>query len=187
MVPAFAIRTVCDVGRQDGNLTTRERIPMRYLLDLFYFLVLLLLFPWLIYQIFTKPKFRRGLLDKLLGRAPVLPPSSRRAWFHGVSVGEIHLLRQVIAAFRQRHPDWDCVLSTTTEAGFQEATKHFTDLPVFFFPLDFSWTVRRALRRVGPELIVLAEGELWPNFLMAAKDYGATVVVINGRLSPRSA
>src|SRR5262249_60037146 len=90
----------------------RERIPMRYLLDLLYFLILLLLFPWLIYQIFTKPKFRRGLLDKLLGRAPVLSPSSRRAWFHGVSVGEIHLLRQVIAAFPQPHPDWGCGLST---------------------------------------------------------------------------
>jgi len=159
---------------------------MRYVLDTVYLLVLLLLSPWLIYQFLTSPKFRRGLLDKLLGRAPALPASSRRAWFHGVSVGEIHLLRQVIAAFRQRHPDWDCVVSTTTETGLQEAQKHFADLPVFFFPLDFSWTVRRALRRIGPELIVLAEGELWPNFLMAAKQNGATVVVVNGRLSPRS-
>ena len=72
---------------------------MRYLLDLVYLLILLLLSPWLIYQILTKPKYRGGLLDKLLGRTPTLLSSSRRAWFHGVSVGEIHLLRQVIAAF----------------------------------------------------------------------------------------
>ncbi len=160
---------------------------MRYVLDTVYLLVLLLLSPWLIYQFLTSPKFRRGLLDKLLGRAPALPASSRRAWFHGVSVGEIHLLRQLIAAFRQRHPDWACVVSTTTETGLQEAQKHFADLPVFFFPFDFSWAVRRALRRVDPQLIVLAEGELWPNFLLAAKARGATVVVVNGRLSPRSA
>src|SRR5262245_19428040 len=160
---------------------------MRCVLDLVYLLVLLVLLPWLIYQVLTKPKYRRGLLDKLLGRAPVLPPSGRRAWFHGVSVGEIHLLRQVLAAFRQRHPDWDCVVSTTTETGLQEAQKHFADLPVFFFPFDFSWAVRRALRRVDPQLIVLAEGELWPNFLLAAKARGATVVVVNGRLSPHSA
>ena len=50
---------------------------MRYVLDLVYLLVLLLFLPWLIYQILTKPKYRRGLLDKLLGRAPVLPASSR--------------------------------------------------------------------------------------------------------------
>src|SRR5947209_2188203 len=160
---------------------------MRYVLDLVYLFVLLVLLPWLIYQVLTKPKYRRGLLDKLLGRAPTLPASTRRAWFHGVSVGEIHLLRQVIAAFRQRHPNWDCVVSTTTETGLQEAQKHFADLPVFYFPLDFSWAVRRALRRVDPTLIVLAEGELWPNLLMTAKDHGTTVVVINGRLSPRSA
>ena len=61
---------------------------MRYVLDTVYLLVLLLLSPWLIYQFLTSPKFRRGLLDKLLGRAPALPASSRRAWFHGVSVGE---------------------------------------------------------------------------------------------------
>jgi 3-deoxy-D-manno-octulosonic-acid transferase len=160
---------------------------MRYVLDLVYLLVLLVLLPWLVYQVLIRPKYRRGLLHKLLGHAPTLPSSSRRAWFHGVSVGEIHLLRQVIAAFRQGHPDWDCAVSTTTETGWQEARKHFTDLPVFFYPLDFSWTVRRALRRVNPQLIVLAEGELWPNFLIAAKEHGATVVVVNGRLSPRSA
>ena len=37
------------------------------------------------------------------------------------------------------------------------------------FPFDFSWAVRRTLRRVDPALIVLAEGELWPNFLLAAQ------------------
>ena len=159
---------------------------MRYILDLVYLLALLLLSPWLLTRIFTTGKYKRGLLDKLLGRGPLCPAGRPRAWFHGVSVGEIHLLRQVVAAFRQRHPDWECVVSTTTDTGHGEARKHFPNLPVFFFPFDFSWAVGRALRRVAPNLIVLAEGELWPNFLAAAKVRGATVVVVNGRLSPRS-
>jgi 3-deoxy-D-manno-octulosonic-acid transferase len=46
--------------------------------------------------------------------------------------------------------------------------------------------VKRALRRVRPALIVLAEGELWPNFLWAAKRAGVPVAVINARMSPRS-
>ncbi len=45
----------------------------------------------------------------------------------------------------------------------------------------------RTLRRVDPALIVLAEGELWPNFLLAARRRGVPVAVVNGRLSPRSA
>jgi 3-deoxy-D-manno-octulosonic-acid transferase len=107
-------------------------------------------------------------------------------WFHGVSVGEIHLLRQVVARYRQRHPDHQCVISTTTDTGYTEACKHFAGLPVFYWPLDFSWAVRRALREVKPHLVVLAEGELWPNFLLAAKQQGVPVAVINGRMSPRS-
>jgi 3-deoxy-D-manno-octulosonic-acid transferase len=162
---------------------------MRYILDLFYLLVLLLLSPWLVYNLLTRRKVRRGLRDKFLGRglSCTLSPSSRRVWFHGVSVGEVHLLRQVVAAFRQRHPDWHCVVSTTTDTGHEEARKHFPDLPVFFFPFDFSWAVKRALKSVNPDLVVLAEGDLWPNYLREAKAQGSTVVVINGRLSPRSA
>src|SRR5262249_31836117 len=57
---------------------------------------------------------------------------------------------------------------------------------VFYWPFDFSWAVRRALRRVKPSLVVLAEGELWPNFLIAAKERGIAIAVINGRVSPRS-
>src|SRR5690242_13839097 len=123
-----------------------ERIPMRYLLDALYLLALLLLSPWLIFKARTTGKYRRGLASKLLGRVSVPAASGRRAWFHGVSVGEIHLLRQLVAVFRQRRPDWSCVISTTTDTGFDEATKAFPDLPVFFFPFDFSWAVRRALK-----------------------------------------
>src|SRR6267378_4212277 len=97
-----------------------------------------------------------------------LSPCRPRVWFHGVSVGEIHLLRTLVARFRQRHADWDCVISTTTDTGFDEACKRFPDLPVFFWPFDFSWAVHRALRWLNPSLIVLAEAELWPNFLLAA-------------------
>ncbi|HXG12944.1 MAG TPA: 3-deoxy-D-manno-octulosonic acid transferase [Gemmataceae bacterium] len=158
---------------------------MPYLLNLGYLFALALLSPWLLYKVLTTGKYRRGLLSKSLGCTPPLSPG-RRAWFHGVSVGEIHLLRQVVARFRQRHPDWDCVISTTTDTGLEEARKRFPDLPVFYWPLDFSWAVRRALRRVRPDLVVLAESELWPNFLLAAGRQGVPVAVVNGRMSPRS-
>jgi 3-deoxy-D-manno-octulosonic-acid transferase len=159
---------------------------MPYLLDAIYLALLLVFSPWLVYKALTTGKYRRGLLRKLLGQAFLCDGDAPCAWFHGVSVGEIHLLRQVIARFRQSHPDWECAISTTTDTGFDEACKSFPDLPVFFWPFDFSWAVRRAFRRVNPALVVLAEGELWPNFLIAAKNRGVPVAIINGRLSPRS-
>jgi 3-deoxy-D-manno-octulosonic-acid transferase len=159
---------------------------MPYLLNTAYLLLVLVLSPWLLYKSLTTGKYRRGLLRKLLGRTLLRDDDAPCVWFHGVSVGEIHLLRQVVACFRQRHPDWECVISTTTDTGFDESCKRFPDLRVFYWPFDFSWAVRRALRRVKPSLIVLAEGELWPNFLFAAKERGIPVAVINGRMSPRS-
>jgi 3-deoxy-D-manno-octulosonic-acid transferase len=159
---------------------------MTVLLDFIYLFVFVIFSPWLIYKAVTTGKYRRGLRQKLFGLAPVRAGDRPCAWFHGVSVGEIHLLRQLVQTFRRRHPDWDCVISTTTDTGFEEAKKHFAGLSVFCWPLDFSWAVRRAVRRVRPQLVVLAEGELWPNFVAAAKNQGTRVAVVNGRMSPRS-
>jgi len=163
---------------------------MSYLLNVLYLIALLALSPWLAYKAVTTGKYRRGLWHKFSGSIPHSALSTQHsalvAWFHGVSVGEIHLLSQVVAAFRRRHPGWQCVISTTTDTGFDEARKRFPDLPVIYWPFDFSWAVRRMLRVVNPSFVVLAEGELWPNFLLAARAYGVPVAVINGRMSPGS-
>lgn len=157
---------------------------MTWFLDGFYLFVLSLLSPWLIYRAFRTGRYRRGLRDKLFGLRQA--PLKGAVWFHGVSVGEIHLLRPVIAAFRRRYPDIPCVLSTTTDTGYEEARRCFPDLFVFYYPFDLSWAVQRSLRALAPRLIVLAEAELWPNFLMAARRQGVPVALINGRMSPRS-
>jgi 3-deoxy-D-manno-octulosonic-acid transferase len=164
---------------------------MCYLLDFVYLLALLAVSPWLFWRALRTGRYRRGLKDKLLGVSPchlvtLSPCHPAPVWFHGVSVGEVHLLRQVVAGFRRRFPGRPCVVSTTTDTGLEEARKCFPDLPVFAFPFDFSWAVRRTLRRLRPALIVLAEGELWPNLLLAARAHGVPVAVVNARMSPRS-
>lgn len=157
---------------------------MPWLLNCLYLVVLSLLSPWLLYRALRTGRYRRGLKEKLLGLRQTVPPGA--VWFHGVSVGEIHLLRQVLSAFRRRYPNVPCVISTTTDTGFDEARRCFADLLVYYYPLDFSWAVWRSLRSIAPRLVVLAEAELWPNFLIAARRQGVPVVVINGRMSPRS-
>ncbi len=92
------------------------------------------------------------------------------------------MLREI----QNRHPEWECFVSTTTAAGFALAQKKYSQLPVFYAPLDFSWAVRRAMRRIRPTMLVLAELELWPNLIRAAKEHGAKVAIVNGRLSERS-
>ncbi|HVK11333.1 MAG TPA: 3-deoxy-D-manno-octulosonic acid transferase [Gemmataceae bacterium] len=158
------------------------------LLDLLYGLAILVLSPWLLLRSIRTGRYRRNSAAKLWGISQVaVPRDGAVAWFHGVSVGEVHLLRQIVRGFRERHPAWCVVVSSTTETGLAEAAKHFPDLTVIPYPFDFSWAVRRTLRAVRPSLIVLAESELWPNFLRAAERARVPVVVVNGRMSPRSA
>lgn len=156
-------------------------------LDLAYLTALVAASPWLAYRAVAHRRYRHGIGARLFGAGRVAAPKKPRAWFHGVSVGEVHLLRQVVAAFRERRPNWECVVSSSTDTGLDEARRCFPDLPVLVWPLDFSWAVKRALRTVQPRLLVLAEGELWPNMLKAAKRRGVPVAVVNGRFSPRSA
>jgi 3-deoxy-D-manno-octulosonic-acid transferase len=161
---------------------------MCYLLNAVYGLVLSFLFPWLAVRALMTGRYLQGLLQKLLGVTPGFFSSQKPAvWFHGVSVGEIHLLTTVVNAFRRRHPDWQCVISTTTKTGMAEAVKRFAGLPLIFWPFDFSWAIKRTIRAVRPRLVVLAESELWPNFLRVAGKRNVPVIVINGRMSPRSA
>src|SRR5262249_8950057 len=56
----------------------------------------------------------------------------------------------------------------------------------FYFPIDLPWCVRRAVNRVDPEMVIIAETEIWPNFLRACRARGARVVMINGRISDKS-
>lgn len=134
----------------------------------------------------AKRKRWHSLRAKLTGAIAVPTADGPRVWFHGVSVGEIHLLRVVLARLRQRRPDCGAVVSSTTDTGLDEARKSFPDLPVVAWPLDFSWAVRRAIREIRPDVIVLGESELWPGMLGAAQAADVPVVVINGRLSPKS-
>lgn len=160
---------------------------MPYVLNCVYLALLALFSPFLLFRMATAGKYRRGLWQKLFGLAPILPaPRKNRIWFHAVSVGEVLLLKPILARVKARHPNWECVLSVTTATGYDVARKHYPELLTFWFPLDFTWAVRRALKRIRPRLVVLAELELWPNFIREAKLQGTKVAIINGRMSEKS-
>ena len=163
---------------------------MPHVRNLVYLLLLILLSPWLVINAVTKGKYRQGLTEKLLGLVPRLPASGvdsskRRIWLHAVSVGEVNLLQPVLQELEQRYPDWECVISTTTKTGYELARQKYSPRTVFYCPLDFSWAVKTALRRIQPDLLVLVELELWPNLIHYATK-NCTVTIINGRLSEHS-
>jgi 3-deoxy-D-manno-octulosonic-acid transferase len=159
---------------------------MSYFLNLAYFAAILLALPWLLYQRLRHGKYREGWNAKFWGDVPRRNRDKRCLWLHAVSVGEVNLLEPILKRWESLHPDWDCVISTTTQTGYHLAIKKYAPRTIFYCPLDFTWAVKRAMRSIRPDLLVLTELELWPNLVAAARQHGAKVAVVNGRLSEKS-
>lgn len=157
-----------------------------YLLNAVYLALLALAWPWLAYKAIRQGKYRQGFAAKFFGAVPARQGDRPCVWLHAVSVGEVNLLSTLLAEIARRRPSWECVISTTTMTGYALARKKYAAHTVFYCPLDFSWAVRRAMRRIRPDCLVLAELELWPNLIRAARAHRARVAVVNGRLSQRS-
>ncbi|MGL6225358.1 MAG: 3-deoxy-D-manno-octulosonic acid transferase [Thermoguttaceae bacterium] len=154
-------------------------------LNVLYALLLLVFSPFILYRMIVQGKYRAGFAQKLLGQVPELPlleKNKKRIWFHAVSVGEVNVLRPLLKRIREQKPDWECVISTTSLTGMELAKKLYgSEQTVFYCPLDFSWAVKKAVRRIKPTLLVLTEQEIWPNLFFAAKQSGCKLALINGR------
>lgn len=129
------------------------------------------------------------------GGARIPPPDGRpRLLLHAVSVGEVASIAGLIP--RLRDAGFEVVVSTTTDTGFARAEALVrsishdaggSDVPIVRFPFDWSGAVRRFLDSVRPDLVGLVELELWPNFVEECVARDIPVVVVGGRISPRSA
>ncbi len=158
-----------------------------WLINGVYVLVVLAASPLVAWRLLVKRKPIGGWRTKLTGQLPVRTDFSRpMVWLHAVSVGEVLLLPRVINRLRQRSPDLQFVVTTTTVTGHAIAREKLDGCTVTWLPFDFSWAVRAALSRVRPDLLVLAELELWPNLILAAGDAGVPLALVNGRMGDRS-
>jgi 3-deoxy-D-manno-octulosonic-acid transferase len=124
-----------------------------------------------------------------LGNYPQFAHDGRKViWLHAVSVGETNAARPLFDKLLEEFPDHRIVVSTTTKTGQELAREVFANAAdaVFYFPLDWRFSVRKALDNYRPSLVLLMETEIWPRFIHEAKSSSAKVVIVNGRLSEKS-
>src|SRR5205814_1069974 len=116
-----------------------------------------------------------------------LPQLSKLIWVHAVSVVEVKATEVLVEQLRPQFPGTPLVVSTSPPAC-QELARMRADIidHTFFFPIDLPFCVVRALDRVDPQMVIIAETEIWPNFLRACRDRHIRVVMINGRISDKS-
>lgn len=134
---------------------------------------------------FSNLKERLGFSFPALAKLPANPAGA--IWIHAVSVGEVlsgvTLARQLKAAY----PDRPLIVSTTTITAQTLARERlpFADA-IIYFPLDWSFCVRRAFDAVRPSLVLVLETEIWPNFMREAGRRKAPILFVSGRISDRS-
>jgi 3-deoxy-D-manno-octulosonic-acid transferase len=156
---------------------------MRVLLDLIYLIFLVLASPWILYRLFATGDWRS--LPMRFG-ARLGAPAETCIWLHGSSAGEVSLLKPIVAFLERDQPHVPIVISAYTSSGLQVARRTFPAHRVIAFPIDFSFVVRRSLRKFNPALVVIVESEFWPNFLLALRDLCIPAVVLNGKMSAKT-
>src|SRR6267143_3878722 len=151
----------------------------------------LLLVPYWLVQGLRHGKYISNLGQRLgfsfpsLANLPADHPGA--IWLHAVSVGEALSGVTLARRLKTAHPDRPLIISTTTITGQALARERmpFADA-VIYFPLDWTFCIRRAMNAARPSLVLILETEIWPNFLHEARRRNVPVLFVSGRISDRS-
>ena len=159
---------------------------MRNAIDISYLVAAVAISPMVIYRVIRHKRYRIGWAQRL-GKIARKNPEKKCIWLHAVSVGEVNAAKTIVSELEKRFSDYEIVISATTDTGFARANALFGEnLQVFFFPLDFSWIMRRAFGNIRPAICLLMELEVWPNFVQIAQKLNTPVIIVNGRISKKS-
>jgi len=110
-----------------------------------------------------------------------------RIWIHASSVGEIEAVRPVASGLLEHYRDAVLAITTMTAAGRDAARRRIPGASEWMLaPFDTPRAVRSFLARFRPDVLLITETEIWPNYFLEASRFGARIAVVNGRMSERS-
>ena len=155
--------------------------------SILYTILLIFYLPLFIYRVIVQGK-NPGILFKRMGAPPLrisTDATGPSLWIHAVSVGEVKAIEPLVEVLALNRDQ--LFISTITDSGQKVARSRFRDRArVFYLPFDWKWICRLYLRRLSPTCVLLAETEIWPGFISAAKSLDIPVLLINGRISDHS-
>ena len=167
-----------------------EDTDMYILYNIILMVAALFVVPYFLLKIIFTGKYRQSFVQKLGGRQTKMLAHLQdgpRVWIHAVSVGEVTAAAPIVSSLKMKRPEVEIIFSTSTETGQEMARKFIKGAAAFiYFPLDIQYIVRKMIKLVNPDVFVLVETELWPNFLQVCKICHIQALMVNGRISPRS-
>lgn len=163
-------------------------LPMYFIYSLLLGLGFLVLLPRFVLDALRHGKYVAGFRERFGSLSPIRKDGRSVVWIHCVSVGETQAARPLVQSIRKRFPESLIAISTITLTGQNLAREIFKHdaARVFYFPFDWRWVVRRTLKAINPDTVLVLETELWPGFLRECKRQQIPIAIVNGRLSEQS-
>ena len=138
---------------------------------------------------------RIGVLPKNIISNTLSPKASNKAcsekkallWIHAASVGEFIAVRPLIDHFLETR-QWNICITTMTATGSAEVLKHYKGKVIHtYIPFDLGFFIVPFLKKTKPRAYLIIETELWPNTIHHCKNRNIPVILVNARLSEKSA
>lgn len=160
---------------------------IRFLYTALWLLLLPLVYLRLVLRSRKQPEYRQRMLERLGFYPPQAINDQPLVWLHAVSVGELLAALPLIEHLLARG-DCQLLVTTTTPTGSAQVRAKLGERVLHVYaPYDIPWVINRLLHTFKPALLLVMETELWPNILRRCKQRGITSVLVNGRMSARSA
>jgi 3-deoxy-D-manno-octulosonic-acid transferase len=157
----------------------------------YYRALLWLLLPYIFFHLLWRgrkqPQYRQGIAERF-GLYEFPAPEGPLLWLHTVSVGETRAAVTLVQALLRDYPAHRILLTHTTPTGMTCSEQLFGDKVLrVYLPYDYPFAVQRFLTHFRPQLGVLLETEIWPNLINACHKDRIPLLLLNARLSARSA
>ncbi len=151
-----------------------------YLYNLLRIIAYIIILPFFLLSV----KKRKFIAKRLFAKYKV--ESKKYWWFHMASMGEVNLSYDLIKKIADSNKN--ILLSVLTDTGMETAEKKYAKLEnvkIIYFPLDDYWQIKKILKNIELEQLILIETEIWPNLInLCAKT--AKISLVNGRISMKS-
>ena len=156
-----------------------------YLYNFLLTIFLIVAIPYFLLRSLISKRFRKALPQRM---GFFQSPSFKKSiWVHAASVGEVFCSIPLLKKIKKEFPRSKIVLTTMTSTGNETAKSHLPEADeILFVPIDHPLIIRRAIKKIQPGLLLIAETELWPNLLHGCGKKRIPIVLFNGRISQKS-
>jgi len=161
-----------------------------FVYNFLFHVVYLLMLPHFLLRMRRRGGYRKGFGQRFFRVSEedrMKLSEGRKLWVHAVSVGELSVGLAFMKEWREKYPETNFLLTVNTSTAHTIAQEKLNERDVLLYPpLDSPPVIRKLLKTVDVQGLVLVETEMWPNLLRQLRTKEIPVMLLNGRISDRS-